>query len=134
MAKLSNIVGIGPEYEEKLAAMGIRTTDDLLRMCATPQDRKQVAEKTGISGKLLMQWLNHADLFRIDGIGPRFANLLELAGVDTVPELAQRNPASLYKKLMETNQSGRYVKQMPTQRMVKNWVEQAKNLPRAIQY
>ncbi len=134
MAKLEAIEGIGEVYAEKLRAAGIRSTNDLLKKAGTRQGRKALAEASGISETLILEWVNHADLFRIKGIGPEYADLLEEAGVDTVPELAQRNPENLYAKIIEVNNAKKLVRRLPTLDMVKEWVAQAKSLPRAIEY
>ena len=89
MARIAKIEGIGDVYAQKLREAGVQTVDDLLKAGADPQGRNELAEKTGISGKLILEWVNHADLFRIKGVGEEYSDLLEEAGVDTVPELAQ---------------------------------------------
>ena len=91
-------------------------------------------DSTGISERLILDWLNRIDLFRIKGIGEEYSDLLESAGVDTVPELAQRNPKNLYQKIMEVNSKKKLVRQPPGQGQVADWVEQAKQLPRVIEY
>ena len=134
MAKLSTVEGIGEVYSEKLRAAGISTTGDLLEKGATPKGRKDIAERSGISTKTLLEWLNRVDLFRIKGIGEEYSDLLEAAGVDTVPELAQRNPENLYRKLVETAGARNVVRRLPGQDQVADWVAQAKKLPRVIEY
>jgi predicted flap endonuclease-1-like 5' DNA nuclease len=134
MAKLVTVEGIGPVYAQKLQEVGIETTEALLEKGATPQGRKALAEETGISGKLILEWVNHVDLFRIKGIGEEYADLLEEAGVDTVPELAQRNAENLYAKLKEVNEAKNLVRRLPAQSQVVDWIEQAKALPRKITY
>ncbi len=134
MAKLEAIEGIGDVYAGKLRAAGVRGTNDLLKKGSTRQGRQALAELAGVSEKLVLEWVNHADLFRIKGIGPEYADLLEEAGVDTVPELAQRNPDNLYAKLAEVNEAKKLVRRLPTKEMVKAWVAQAKELPRVVQY
>jgi len=83
---------------------------------------------------LVLEWVNHADLFRINGVGEEYSDLLEAAGVDTVPELAQRNPEHLYQKLVEVNQEKKLVRRLPTQAQVSDWIEQSKQLPRVVTY
>ncbi len=134
MPKLDVIEGIGPVYMGKLREAGIATTEALLKKGATRQGRQELAERTGLSEKQLLEWINHADLFRIKGVGPEYADLLEAAGVDTVPELAQRNPENLYQKLITVNAEKKLVRRLPTLDMVKDWVAQAKALPRVIEY
>ena len=134
MAKLEKIEGVGEFYAQKLREAGIRTTQALLEKGASPQGRKEIAEKTDIGGTLILEWGNHVDLFRIKGVGEEYSDFLEAAGVDTVPELAQRNPEYLYQKLVAVNQEKELVRRLPNQAQVSDWVEQAKRLPRVITY
>ncbi len=134
MAKLSAIEGIGEVYEEKLNEAGVTSVEMLLLVGATPKGRKELAEKTGIDESQILKWVNKADLFRIKGVSTQYSDLLEAAGVDTVPELAQRNPENLYQKMQDVNQEKKLVRKLPTQNQVKAWVEQAKKAPRMIQY
>ena len=134
MAKIIDVEGIGEVYAGKLAEAGLATTQALLEAGATPKGREEIAEKTGISGKLILEWVNHVDLYRIKGVGQEYSDLLEEAGVDTVPELAQRNPENLYAKLREVNAEKELVRRLPAQSQVSDWVEQAKGLPRVITY
>ena len=134
MAKLTDVEGIGEVYAQKLREAGVATTDALLKQGATPKGRAEIAEKTGISEKLILEWVNHADLFRIKGVGEEYSDLLEASGVDTVPELGQRNANNLYKKLLEVNDKKKLVRRPPTQKAVTDWVTQAKDLPRALHY
>jgi len=134
MAKLTEVEGIGPIYAQKLIEAGVVTTGALLDKGSTPQGRNELAEAAGISPKLILEWVNHVDLFRINGVAEEYADLLEEAGVDTVPELAQRNPANLYQKLVEVNEAKQLVRRLPTESQVTGWVAQAKELPRVINY
>lgn len=134
MASIEQISGIGPVYGERLRSMGIQTTEAFLRAGATPEGRQELAEKIGVSADTVLKWVNRADLMRISGIGEQYSDLLEAAGVDTVPELARRNPENLHQKLAEINAEKRLVRRLPNQDMVANWIEQAKSLERVISY
>jgi predicted flap endonuclease-1-like 5' DNA nuclease len=134
MAKIIDIEGIGDVYAQKLAGAGLTTVEALLKAGASPKGRQALAEETGISGKLILEWVNLADLFRIKGVGEEYSDLLEEAGVDTVVELAQRNAENLYAKLVETNAGKELVRRLPSQAQVADWVEQAKALPRVVTY
>ncbi len=134
MAKLAYVEGIGEVYAEKLKAAGVASTDALLKQGSTAKGRQEIAEKAGISEKLVLEWVNHVDLFRIKGVGQEYADLLEEAGVDTVPELAQRNPENLYQKVVEVNAAKKLVRALPSQKQVAELVGQAKQLPRVINY
>lgn len=134
MASLKQIEGIGEKYAQKLKEVGVTSVEALLKQGATPKGRAEIAEKSGISETLILEWVNHADLFRIKGVGEEYADLLEEAGVDTVIELGKRNPDNLYQALISVNQAKKLVRQLPTSKQVKDWVEQAKMLPRVVSY
>ncbi|GEM_PF-397746 len=119
---------------ELLSKAGLLNTQKLLEMGATPKGRLELEEKSGISYEYILESINHADLFRIQGVGEEYADLLEEAGVDSVVVLAQRNPIQLHKTLMKTNQEKRIVRKPPEVALVKAWVEQAKELERITQY
>jgi uncharacterized membrane protein len=131
---LKYIEGIGEVYGEKLHSAGIRNVSELLDKGCSPQGRKEIANITGISEKLVLRWVNMADLYRIHGIGKEYAELLEAAGVDTVPELAQRVPANLLEKMAASNAQRKMVRRLPVLAQVESWVAQAKNLPRVMTY
>ncbi len=134
MAKLTEIEGVGAIYAEKLMGAGVKTTDQLLDMGASPAGRKGIAEKSGIGEKQILGWVNKCDLMRVKGVGEEYADLLEAAGVDTVPELGQRNGASLFAKLTEVNDAKKLVRLLPTEDKVTDWIKQAKGLPRKVNY
>ncbi len=134
MTSLKKIEGVGEKYAADLKKAGIGTAEALLMKGATPQGRKAISEATGISEKMLLEWINHVDLFRIKGVGEEYADLLEEAGVDTVVELAQRKPENLLEKMTAVNAQKKLVRQLPTLPKVTYWIEQAKKLSRIIQY
>jgi predicted flap endonuclease-1-like 5' DNA nuclease len=134
MTKLVDIEGVGESYAEKLKTAGVRSIEGLLKKGATPQGRQKISELSGTSDALILKWVNHADLFRIRGVAGEYAELLEAAGVDTVVELAHRNAENLHAKLVETNLARKLVRRVPTASQVANWITQAKELPRAVEY
>ena len=134
MARIVDIEGIGDVYAGKLKGAGVTTVEALLDKGANPQGREALEQATGVSGKLILEWVNHADLFRIKGVASEYSDLLEEGGVDTVVELAKRNAEHLFAKLQEVNAEKKLVRRLPTQSQVTNWIEQAKALPRVITY
>ena len=134
MAPVIDIEGIGPVYSGKLKAVGIDTVEELLTAAASAAGRQELADKTGISRKRILAWANRADLWRIKGVGEEYGDLLELAGVDTVPELAQRNADNLYQALVDVQAQRKLVRKMPVLSQVQDWVQQAKSLPRVMTY
>ena len=134
MAKIADIEGIGPSYAAKLSEAGIVTTEALLKKGGDPKGRKAIASDSGLSEKLILGWVNRADLTRIKGVGSEYADLLECCGVDTVPELKGRSAKNLHAKMVEVNAQKKLVRKVPTESQVSDWVEQAKTLPRAVNY
>ena len=132
--KVVDIEGIGAAYAEKLTAAGINKVDELLAKCATPAGRKALAEETEISDKLILRWANHADLIRIHGVGPQFAELLEAAGVDTVKELRHRNAENLAAKMEEVNAEKNLVNRVPSVKEIAKMIEEAATLEVVLTY
>ena len=121
-------------FEITLIYVGITTTNGLLKAGATKKGRAELAEKSGISETLILEWVNLADLMRIKGIGEEYSDLLEEAGVDTVKELRNRRPENLHKAMLETNAQKKLVRRPPSLSEVESWVAQAKELPPVVSY
>ncbi|MDH3588212.1 MAG: DUF4332 domain-containing protein [Gammaproteobacteria bacterium] len=134
MARIADIEGIGPAFAEKLQGCGIKSTDQLLEKGGDPKGRKEIAAKAGLNEKQILGWVNRADLSRIKGVGSEYADLLECAGVDTVPELKGRSAKNLHSKMVEINDKKKLVRKLPTADQVGDWVAQAKKLKRAVNY
>jgi predicted flap endonuclease-1-like 5' DNA nuclease len=132
--KIEDVEGIGATTGEKFRAAGVKDTDALLANAMTVAQRKKLAEATGISAAQVLKFANMVDLYRISGIGSEFAQLLEAAGVDTVPALARRSAANLAEKLSEINETKKLTRRVPTEAEVTKWIDQAKELPRALEY
>ena len=132
MAKLTTVEGIGPALAEKLKGAGAGSTDSLLKMGATKKGRQDLAAASGIDEKRVLTFVNHCDLMRIKGVGGEYAELLEAAGVDSVPALKGRNPANLHAALVKANESKKLVRQLASADQVAGWVEQAKGMERVV--
>ena len=132
--KIDTIEGIGPTYAAKLAGVSVNSVETLLERGATRNGRKVLVEATGLSEKLILKWVNMADLMRIKGVGEEYSELLEAAGVDTVKELRNRNAENLAIKMAEVNARKKLVRAVPSAKSVISWVEQAKTLPPAVTY
>ena len=132
--KIEEVEGIGPAMGEKLRACGCKDTDALLERGGTKKGREKLAAESGISEKQILKWVNMVDLFRIKGIGGEFAELLEAAGVDTVPELAQRNAANLAAKCAELNETKKLTRRVPTAAQLEGWIAEASGLERKVHH
>lgn len=134
MAALVRIEGIGEKYADCLAQSGIGSTTTLLTKGATRTGRRSIARISGVTVKRVLAWVNLADLFRIDGVGKEYSELLEASGVDSVPELALRNAVRLHESMAEVNEAKRLVRRQPNLVEVRGWIAQAKKLPRAVEH
>lgn len=131
---IADIEGIGPANAGKLKAVGVDTTDDLLERGAKPKGRAELEAATGIDHSLILEWVNHADLYRLKGVGSEYSDLLEAAGVDSPVELAHRSAANLTATIAETNAASSLVRRLPTLEMVTAWIEEAKTLPKVVEH
>lgn len=127
-------VGLPPREATKLRKNGVRTTDGLLKVAATKSGRRKLAGQTKLAERDVLCWVNRADLMRVKGIGPEYADLLEAAGVDTVKELRTRNPNNLLESMTELNARKRLVRRLPTAGMVNGWVDAARDLDPMVRY
>ncbi|GGZ32651.1 hypothetical protein GCM10007049_27710 [Echinicola pacifica] len=126
--KITTIEGIGPVNEEKFAQAGVKTVESLLEKGASKKGRKELADATGIAEGKILDFVNMADLFRINGIASQFAELLKASGVDTVKELRTRNAENLHKSLVETNEAKSLTRVVPALSKVEDFIAQAKDL------
>ena len=132
--KIADVEGIGPAFAAKLEKAGVKTTDDLLEKGAKPKGRDELEKAAGISHGKILEWVNHVDLYRLDGVGSEYSDLLEAAGVDSPVELAHRVPANLAAKLAEVNEAKKLVRRVPTEAVVAGWIAQAKSMPKVVEH
>ena len=133
--RIDEVEGIGPVQSAKLTDAGVSTTEQLLERGAKPSGRQALADATGISPALILEWVNHADLMRLDGVGSEYADLLEAAGVDSPSELAQRNAANLAATFQEVVAARPgTVRRVPSEETVAGWIAQAKTLDKAVSH
>ena len=133
--KIDEIEGIGATQAAKLAAAGVSTTDDLLQWGANKAGRKSLEDTTGISAKLILEWVNHVDLMRIKGVGSEYSDLLEAAGVDSPSELANRNAANLAITFQEVVAARpNLVRRIPSETEIAGWIAESKDLPKVVEH
>ncbi len=124
--KLIEIIGLEIVHAKKLEKEGIHSVKDLLPLSS--YDIKKLAKKTGISAKLIDTWQEHADLMRIKGITPEYANIINLSGVNSVKQLARRNPKTLLDKIVTLKkEQPDLLTKVPSFKEVTDWVSEAKN-------
>jgi predicted flap endonuclease-1-like 5' DNA nuclease len=133
--KMEEVEGIGPQYAEQLSLAGIQTADALLDQGAKPGGRAAIEKATGISQTLILKWVNRIDLMRIKGVGSEFSDLLEMAGVDSPSELAQRNAANLATTFQEVVAARpNTVRRVPSETEVAGWIAEARSMPKVVEH
>lgn len=134
VGSIDTIDGMKRTEARTLRMSGVRTTEKLLRRAGSRGGRRELASTTGLAERQILDWVKRADLMRVKGIGEEYSDLLEAAGVDTCRELRNRNPQSLLVKMTQINSKNRLVRRLPTEVMVKRWVDHAKSLPPAVSH
>lgn len=133
--RIDEVEGVGAAYAERLAKAGVSTVDDLLMAGAKPGSREKLAEATGISPKLILEWANRVDLMRVPGVGSEYSDLLEAAGVDSPAELARRNAENLAAAISAYAAAHpEVVRRVPGQATIAGWIEEAQKLPKVIEH
>jgi predicted flap endonuclease-1-like 5' DNA nuclease len=133
--KIEEVEGIGPVFGHKLRAAGVESVEALLAKGASRGGRTALVEATGIDGGQILEWVNHADLMRIKGVGSQYADLLEAAGVDSPAELAQRNAANLADAFQSVvAERPGIVRRIPTEAEVADWIVEAKGMPKVVEH
>ena len=133
--KLEEVEGIGPIEAEKLTLAGIGNSDALLEQGAKPGGRAAIQKATGISEPRILAWVNRLDLMRITGVGSEYSDLLEIAGVDSPAELAQRNAANLATTFQEVDAARpNMVRRVPSESEVAGWIAEAKSMPKVVEH
>ncbi len=126
---VEEVEGIGRGFGRKLRSLGIETTEDLLRRCCTREGWERVADEIGLKERYVVRrWASMSDLMRVPGIMGQFAELLEFSDVNSVQDLASRDPVRLLEKLEEVNRREHRVKEVPSLEMVISWIERAKSM------
>ncbi|MGB8487379.1 MAG: DUF4332 domain-containing protein [Xanthobacteraceae bacterium] len=131
---VSVVDGISPGIAKRLLAAKIRTTGKLLQLACSPHGRKVLAERTGLDAATILRCANMADRMRIKGVGRESAELLEVAGVDTVRELRYRNPANLASRMKSSAVNAKLARPLPSETVLARWIDDAKRLPLEIRY
>lgn len=119
---LEDVEFFSEEARTEFDRFGIEDTEGLLRNLLTPDDRSALSFATGIEESELERIALICELLQVPGIGPRAASLLQAAGVESVMDLAGREPATLLELLVDANGGGTYTSVNPELHHVEHWV------------
>ncbi len=125
--KIEEIEGIGPKYAKALEKIGIKKTDELLKL--KQKDVVDVAKKIDVPKKNLDKWIEIADLMRVKGVGEEYSEALNRIGIDSVKEFRHRNAANTLTKLEELDKKfPDILRKLPNVDMISEWISEAKKL------
>lgn len=125
-----DIEGIGPVYEKKLDALGVKTT---ARLCY--EDADELAKKIDAPAKSVRTWQTMAQFMKVSGIGGQYAEVLARAGVDGIEGLKSRKADDIagainnFLDSLEVNVIGTAI----TPRRVEGWQKKAAPMRRVRQ-
>jgi hypothetical protein len=128
------IEGVKFEYIQMLENAGITNVQQLLKAGNTYNSRLALSGKTGIPYDLIEELVKLADLCRISDIKGMRVRLLFDTGFDTIEKIAAQEPGEMRDQIIKVNQSAKIAARHPTLIETKFWVEQAKKLPKLVEY
>jgi len=131
---IKQLKGMDDQLAKKLKVKDIRDSKQFLDATASAKQRKALAKELEADERAILELANRADLSRLKGVAGIYSDLLEQAGVDTIKELATRNPENLYNKMLEVNNEKRLAGRLPTILDVAEWVEAAQEMPKVLTY
>ena len=113
----------------KAEALGITTTEQLLDAVKTKKGRTELGAKLEQSAEIVTWWANFTDLLRVNGIGPKMARLIQMAGVANIAGLQKETAAGLLAKVTAANAQYRVTDLLPQEYHLGDWIKQAQALP-----
>jgi predicted flap endonuclease-1-like 5' DNA nuclease len=126
---LTAIKGVGRRYAALLHDRGhIDSVQELLAEGATPQGRAELHSQTSLSPKLILRWVQLADLMRVEGVGSDDSQLLLDAGITSASELAIQDPKALLKELSRVKEEQGSVRGLPRLEQLADWIRKASEL------
>ena len=126
---LTSIKGIGPSYQAKLRATGIKSVEDLREASTTPGKRAELSKQVDRNESIILRWVQIADLMRIKGVDTQQGTLLWEAGIKAPADLPAQQQNHLLPLLRKINTDIRIVKKLPSSEQLTGWIAQAEKLP-----
>jgi len=132
---LKDLPGIAPLYIERLAALGVKQTQQLFACARSRAERAELSQRADVPGEVILELVKLSDLARAGYVGPAFARLLYETEIDTIEKLSNQSPEVLYEKLMATNhERNLYKASIPAVKDIASWLEIVRELPSVIEY
>jgi hypothetical protein len=131
---LNKFPDIKPDSVQKLANKGIKNTFQLFSRIKTPQDRENLAQKIGIDEEELLLLTKLTDLSRVKYVGPVFASLIIQSGADSLENLRNSDPSTLFNRMNNINLEKKYTRARFVEADIEQCIKLSKDVPLSIQY
>jgi hypothetical protein len=131
-APIEHIEWIDSAACERLAALGVHSTEDLLDRARTPESRARLAYAARLPEGDLKRWLRLADLMRLPGLRDQQAALLAAAGFESPLALRDADPHELVRRLRRLNVELTLARAVPSESQLAQWVALAQTLEPAV--
>lgn len=132
--KLKNFRGIKREYIEKLEAIGIQDSKQMLEAGRTKAQRKELAKKAGLHVDVILELVQLSDLSRLPGVKGIRTRLYLDSGFDSVERIAKTTPDELLRITRDFVEATNFDGIAPLPKEAESTVETAKKLPMIIEY
>ena len=128
-SQVSELADIAGDYAAALAdQVCVATLADLRKAGAKPEGRQHMVDETGIRPETILEFVQLADLMRVQPLTACGARLLRNAQMNGIGDLGKADAAALQKTLAELNAKQEMLSLSPTLKEVTDWVEQAKGM------
>jgi hypothetical protein len=118
---------------ERLAFVGVVTTDQLLLGAGPATARATLSQRSGIDTTTLLRWARLADLMRLEGLRDQHAMLLYKAGITSMIDLPGRDPAAFVRELRKLNVALTIARSLPSESQVAQWIRDAVSMAPAVE-
>jgi hypothetical protein len=131
---LKDYLGVNHQHTQALRKEGVLTSEHMLMAGQTEEERRKLAEKTGVPPSVILELVKLADLSRIVGLKRKRARLYYDAGLDTLDKIAKWDPEKMHQMFVEFVERTRFDGSPPPPFEASFAVKLAKYLPRIVEY
>jgi hypothetical protein len=131
---LKDFMGVSHQHTQALRKEGIFTSEHMLKAGRTVEDRKVLAQKTGVPLSAVLELVKLADMSRIVGLKRKRARLYYDAGLDTLDKIAKSDPEKMQQMFVGFVERTGFDGSPPTSSEAAYSVKLAKYLPRVVEY
>jgi hypothetical protein len=132
--KLRDFIGVNIAQIAKLAAVGVKTTGQMLSAGQTADSRANLASQAGIPEEVVLELVKLSDLARLPGVKGIRSRLYYAAGVDTIEKLAAYEPEALLKLTAEFVKDTRFPGIPPLPKEVSSTIANARKLSKLVEW